>query len=189
MRLQSVPKSLAFVGLVAVIPLAAATDSAVAQVESDAVYLARAFVGTCAQNVGRVDKVAAGARAMGYEELEGDMKAMLAPQDPTADYAGWLFAEKDKQPFLVGISQARLNGEDYSICVVANPNVAMDEVLNEIQNLTTFGDQIENSEEAGQRYRIWATEELAERSFISAVDAPKMGIVGGTISLSAPTEK
>ncbi|MEZ5913333.1 MAG: hypothetical protein R3D84_14860 [Paracoccaceae bacterium] len=152
-------------------------------------YLARAFIGTCVQNIGRVDKVAAGARALGYKELEGDMKAMVAPQDPNADYSGWLVAEKDKKPYLVGISQAKLNGEDYSICVIANPYVAIDDVLEEIQNLTTLDSQIANSEEAGQRYRVWATEGIAARSFVSAVDAPQMGIVGGTISLSAPTEK
>lgn len=187
--LQAATNACCLAGLAIVVSMGITAQSALAQEESDALYLARAFIGTCGLNAGRIDKVAAGARALGYKELEGDMKAMLAPQDPNADYSGWLFAEKDKKPFLVGISQAKIDGSDYSICVVANPYVATDEVLEEIQSLTKFGEQIVNSEEAGQRYRVWATDELAERSFISAVDAPKLGIVGGTISLTAPTEK
>ncbi|WP_146193184.1 hypothetical protein [Maritimibacter sp. 55A14] len=155
----------------------------------DAVYLARSFVGHCVQNAGRVDKVSAAARVAGWKEVQGDMKAMLAPQDPSAEYSGWLVLEEGKTPFLLGISKADLNGMDYSICVVANPNIEVDEVLTEIRNLASIGKIIDSVEEAGQRYRVWSTEKIAEQSFISAVDAPKMDIRGGTISLSAPTEE
>jgi len=164
-------------------------DVGSAQTDDGSVYIARAFIGNCAQNAGRIDKVAAAARAFGWQELEGDMKAMVAPQDPNTKFSGWLVREDGQQPFMLGISEAMLKGVSYSMCVVSSPYVDMESVVTEVRKLTTFGKLLDNMEEAGQRYRVWATEQLAPRSFVSAIDAPKMGITGGTISLSAPTEK
>ncbi|HEY9039537.1 MAG TPA: hypothetical protein VIN05_11435 [Roseovarius sp.] len=164
-------------------------NPAFSQASEDVVLLARSFIGHCVQNVGRVDKVASAARSFGWNELEGDMKDMLAPQNPNVDYSGWMVADEGQIPFLLGTSSAVLDGVDYSICVVANPDAPVDDVLSEIRKLMTFGQQIDNVEEAGQRYRVWSTNALAKNSFVSAIDAPKMGIFGGTISLSAPTEK
>ncbi|MFN4157734.1 MAG: hypothetical protein ACK4GO_04940 [Gemmobacter sp.] len=160
-----------------------------AKSESDAVLLAREFIGVCAQNAGRTDKIAAAARMFGYGELVDDMKAMFAPQDPSAEFSGWLATVENGPKYLLGISNGEINGKDYSICVISNPNISIDEVLDEIRKLTVFGELVDNSEEVGQRYRVWKTDKIASQSFLSVVDAPKMGIVGGTISLSAPTEK
>ncbi len=166
-----------------------AANPVFSQDSENVVSLARSFVGHCAQNVGRIDKIGSAASTFGWKELEGDMKDMLAPQNPNVEYSGWMVADEGQAPFLLGISSAVLRGVDYSICVVANPDAPIDDVLFEIRKLMTFGHQIDNIEEAGQRYRVWSTSALAENSFVSAVDAPKMGIFGGTISLSAPTEK
>ena len=150
-------------------------------------HFARAFVGFCAQSTGNNDKVVAAANALGFKELEGDMKAMVAPQDPNAEYAGWLVEDEGQMPLLLGISEAEMKGVQYSNCVVANPNVPMDEVLEELQRLISFGNLLHEEEAMGQRYRIRETSSVAERSFISVMDAPAMGIEGGTLSLSAPS--
>lgn len=172
---------------IALLSVVGSTGRAQESTVSPVQHFARSFVGFCAQNAGQNEKVEAAANALGFEELEGDMKAMVAPQDPNADYTGWLIRDNAQMPMLLGISEAEMKGMPYSNCVVANPNVPMDEVVAELQQLIGFGDLILDEEAVGQRYRVWQTDAIAQRSVISVMDAPAMGIEGGTISLSAPT--
>ena len=157
--------------------------------DEQALYIAQAFVGHCAQNPGRNDKVEAAARQFGYEELEGEEKLMLGPQDPNVKYSGWIVKEEGQPAYLLGVSEGLTNDVPYSNCTVANPNVSMDEVLSSIRSMVTIGNVLQETEGAGQRYRAWQTDTIAARSFLSATDAPKLGISGGTVSLSAPKEK
>ena len=154
---------------------------------TDAVHLARAFVGYCIQNPGRNDQVQAAAIAFDFSPLEGEFKTMLGPEDPDAEYEGWLVSDEGFSPYLLGISEGRVNGLLISNCTVANPNIPMDEVLEELQNLVSFGPSLDDFQNSGQHYRVWSTESVADGSWISVLDAPEMGVIGGTISFSTKT--
>ena len=156
---------------------------------TDAQNLARSFVGNCVQNEGRTDKITSAAKTFGWRELSGDMKAMLGPQDPSVEYSGWFVTESETPPYLLGISKGELNGAIYETCSLASPNMNMDSVLLEVEKLLSLGKLIDDSESGGQRYRVWSTDSIADKSFMSVTSAPKMGIAGGTISLSALSEQ
>ncbi len=155
----------------------------------ETLHLARAFVGNCGQNAGRIDRVESFANAMGHQKLEGDLKEMLAPQDPNIEYLGWLVKEEDFAPYLLGISEGPVDGVILSNCVIANPNISMEDVLAAVQELVEFGPQLDSFESAGQRYRVWSTNSIAEGSFVAVLDAPAMGLIGGAMTLSARKEE
>jgi hypothetical protein len=155
---------------------------------ANATFLANAFVGNCAQNAGRNDRVSAFADFMEYEELEGDLKTMLSPQDPSVEYDGWIVREDDAPLYLLGISEYQNAGVTLQTCSIANPSVSMDFVTAEIERLMIFDRQIDSFDLAGQRNRVWSTTSLAEGSFVTIMDAPDMGEIGGTVSLSARKE-
>lgn len=163
--------------------------SIAAQEISDATYLARSFMGHCAQNVGRIDKIQAAARVLEFKKIEGDLAAMFAPQDPNAFFEGWFVTGESPQPFILGVAIGEIDDREYAICTVSNPNTDIEAVRDEIDLLANFGTLLDDTMAGGQRYRVWETSEIAERSFVTVIDAKKMGINGGTVSLSAPSEK
>ena len=151
---------------------------------TDAIHLARAFVGYCGQNPGRNDQISAAAMVLGFLPLDEEQKTMLGPEDPNIDYQGWMVSDEGFSPYLLGVSEGLAGGHVVSNCVVANPNIPMTEVLTEIQRLLEFGPSLDDFSSAGQHYRVWSTNSIAEGSWIAVVDSPEMGVVGGTIALS-----
>ena len=151
--------------------------------------LARAFVGHCINNIGRNDKVEAAASVFAYDEMVGEDAKMLAPQDPAARYRMWIAKGSEPKLFMLGVSWAMTDGIEVSNCVIGNPEIDLNETLVELRKLVNLGSLQYDDDSGGQRYRIWGTDNLAPASFITLTDARKMGIVGGTLSLSSPSEK
>jgi len=180
MRPALVPIAVLFIHVVVGASLAAASES------SD---LARAFVGHCITNAGRNDKIESSAEVFGYEELSGAKAQMFAPQDPNARFRGWMVKDDLSPLYALGISWSERNGIEMSNCDVANPDLDSEEVLRELQKIITMGNTRFDDDDAGQRYRIWGTDNIAPNSFISLIDAKKLGIDGGTFAFSSPTEK
>ncbi|MGC1496887.1 MAG: hypothetical protein WA790_13835 [Sulfitobacter sp.] len=156
---------------------------------SEPTELAQAFVGNCVLNAGRNDKIESAASVLGFEELAGEMALMFAPQDPTAKYRGWVAKGNKPELFILGISQSILDGVEMSTCVVGNPQIDSEQVLAALRAIITLEELRYDDSESGQRYRIWGTDDITKNSFISLVDAKKLGIAGGTFSFSAPTER
>ena len=150
--------------------------------------LITAFVGTCVQSPGRLDKVGAFAEAMDYATTPEPYWTMFAPQSASASYHSWMVAEGQGAPYTLGISEAPLRDELYQICVVSNPFMNADDALRELKELVTLSKKIADDETAGNRIQVWMTPSILEGSFISLTDIRAMGVDGMTLSIAAPKQ-
>lgn len=155
---------------------------------NEARALARAFVGHCVNNIGRNDKVEAAANVFAYDEIFGEKAKMLAPQDPVARYRMWIAKDSEPKLFMLGVSWAMSDGIEISNCVIGNPEIDLEDTLTALRQIISLGELRYDDYSGGQRYRIWGTDNLTQASFIVLSDARKLGIIGGTLSLSSPTE-
>ena len=163
--------------------------SAQAAFAADTDELVKIFIGHCVLNAGRIDKTEAAATALEYEELSEEMAMALAPQDPNVEFKGWIVRDELSSPYALGISWSERDDEEISNCVVSSTNVDTEATLSALHVLIQFDEPRFDHEEAGQRYRIWGTDHITANSFITLIDANKLGIPGGTFSFSAPTEQ
>ena len=68
-------------------PLTASAQTAserAAEVPGD--EFVRAFIGNCAQSPGDFDRIVAASNALGHSDLPAEMKPLIAPQDPEAEF-------------------------------------------------------------------------------------------------------
>lgn len=151
------------------------------------VSFVRAFVGMCGQNAGNYDLIIDAATALGFHDLPENMKSLFAPQNPNADFVGFLATEVEGAPFILGLSKAEVDGVSNTSCVVANPYIKTESVVSALEEIVGVGPTISDEKGMGQRLRVWDTHSWAEGSFISLTDAEPMGYGGATLGMTAPT--
>ena len=147
-----------------------------------------AFVGHCVHNPGRLDKVGAAAVALGYADTPEPFWTMFAPQGGDALYHSWFVVEGEGSPYMLGISEAPLDGETYQICAVSNPFLGADVALKELGLLMELGSVVSDETIAGQRTRVWITPDVLEGAFITSNDIGGMGYEGVTLAPAAPKQ-
>ncbi|GHE98154.1 hypothetical protein GCM10016455_18530 [Aliiroseovarius zhejiangensis] len=147
-----------------------------------------AFLGNCAQNPGRLDKVGAIASTLGYAELPKEYELLLAPQDPQAPFQGWIATDGPGAPFLIGISEGKLRGVTYQFCAVSNPFLDAERAMDILEQHIQLSQPYVDESTAGQRYRAWLVDEVLSGAFLSTTDIGGMGYRGLTLSIAAPKQ-
>jgi hypothetical protein len=147
----------------------------------------RAFLGNCAQNAGLFDRVISAAEALGFLDLPEEMKPLIAPQDPNAEFVGFYAQSGDGAPYFLGVARGDLDGRSFAICSITNPYVETALVVSALENFADVGVPDHDESAMGQRYRVWLVDEWSEDAFISLTDAEPMGYRGATLAISAPS--
>lgn len=181
-------EQLIFLCGVLAMPLTASAQTAserAAEVSGD--EFVRAFLGNCAQSPGDFDRIVAASNALGHSDLPAEMKPLMAPQDPEAEFIGYYAQTGEAAPYLMGVSKSDVNGESITVCAVANPYINTAEVVSALQSFVQLGAPDDDETAMGQRYRIWFTDDLPKGAYISLTDAEPMGYDGATLSLLAPS--
>ncbi|MEP1558049.1 MAG: hypothetical protein ABJJ90_15105 [Lentilitoribacter sp.] len=89
----------------------------------------RAFLGHCDQNAGDIERVVSAAKSLGYRDLPDEMKPLIAPQDPYAEFDGFIALKGEGAPFFLGVSKAAFNGKPYVTCALGNPYIETAQVV------------------------------------------------------------
>jgi len=147
----------------------------------------RAFLGNCAQNAGYFDRVISAAEALGFADLPEEVKPLIAPQDPNAEFVGFYARSGDGAPYFLGLAKADFDGQSFTICTISNPYIETANVVSAIENFANIGTPDHDDLSMGQRYRVWLVNEWLEDAFISLTDAEPMGYDGATLAISAPS--
>ncbi|MBE0455377.1 MAG: hypothetical protein IBX58_17110 [Roseovarius sp.] len=147
----------------------------------------RAFLGNCAQNAGNFNIVISAAEAFGFADLPDEMKPLLAPQDPHAEFVGYYAQSGDGAPYFLGVAKGDLDGRSFTNCSIANPYIETAQVVSALQDLADTGAPDHDETAMGQRYRVWFVNEWSQDAFISLTDAEPMGYGGATLTMSAPS--
>lgn len=179
----------AFLGGVLLMPLMAQSQTAserAAEVSGD--DFVRAFLGNCAQSPGNFDRIVAASEALGFSDLPEEMKPLMAPQDPKAEFVGYYAQTGEAAPYLVGVSRSVVNnGQSITVCAIANPFINTAELVSALQSFASLGDPDHDETAMGQRFRVWFSDDLPQGAYISLTDAEPMGYDGATLSLLAPS--
>lgn len=146
----------------------------------------RAFLGNRGQYPGQFDRVKASAKAMGFKDLPQNLRPLMAPQDPNAEFAGFFVADGPGSPYLLGVSRSVVDGKTLVACAVANPYIEAAGVVASLDKLAALGKPIQDETGMGQRIRVWDSGKFSNGSFVSLVDAGPMGMGGATLSILAP---
>ncbi len=150
--------------------------------------IAEEFVGICAQNAGRTDKVKAYADVLKFESLPPEMALALGPQDPDARFSGWMVKSSDDSIlYLLGVSEADFKGVRIQTCVVANPDVDTVKTLLQVTSLLNLGSPSDDFEQMGQRTRIWMWDEFVNGSaiYLTHQISPEIGV---SFAIMAPKQ-
>ncbi len=147
----------------------------------------RAFLGNCAQNAGNFDIVITAAEALGFADLPEEMKPLVAPQDPQAEFVGYYAQSGDGAPYFLGVAKGDLEGRSFTICAIANPYIETAQVVSALDEFIGTGIPDHDESALGQRYRVWFIDEVSQDAFISLTDAEPMGYGGATLAISAPS--
>jgi hypothetical protein len=165
--------------------IAAQTESEkAAEVSGD--DFVRAFLGNCAQNAGYFDRVIEAAKALEFADLPDEMRPLMAPQDPQAEFVGYYAQSGLGSPYFLGVAKGDLEGRIFAICTVSNPYIDTPQVVSALQKFADVGVPDNDDSEMGQRYRIWFMDKVAAGAFISLTDAEPMGYGGATLAIAAP---
>lgn len=137
--------------------------------------LAGAFIGTCVQNLPRLDKIRAYARSSGFEPLQEDMLLMLGPIEPGVKTEGWVATTSNGQRYMLGITEGALDGVLHKNCAIAYKTENAEQLSREIVSLLDAKLDNNLSQSAGgQRYRAWRYTNLDESFLLFATDAPRL---------------
>lgn len=147
----------------------------------------RAFLGNCAQNAGNFDIVIAAAEVLGFSDLPVEMKPLLAPRDPRAEFVGYYAQSGDGAPYFLGVAKGDLDGRSFTICSIANPYIETAQVVSALEKFADIDAPDHDESAMGQRYRVWLVDEWSADAFISLTDAEPMGYGGATLAISAPS--
>jgi hypothetical protein len=147
----------------------------------------RAFLGNCAQSPGDFAQVVAASKALGFADLPDEMKPLIAPQDPEAEFVGYLVQTGEAAPYFLGVSKSVVDGQSVTACTIANPYIKTAEVVSALQSFVLLRDPDDDETAMGQRFRIWFADELPQGAYILLTDAEPMGYDGATLSLLAPS--
>ncbi len=146
----------------------------------------RAFIGNCGQNPGNFDLVVGIAEGIEAQEIPDEMRAMMAPQDPSAEFKGYFVQTGEGAPYMLGVSRSMSDGQMMVSCVVANPNIDTSSVVSAIESIISPGALEFDETQMGQRMRIWLTEDSAAGSYMALTDGEPMGYEGATLAMVAP---
>jgi len=139
------------------------------------------FSGACLQAMPNIDRVKAGARAMNWKPLEGDIATMLAPADETAVWQGWA-AKTDSDLFLLGVSEGKSNGRQIATCSVVVREIDQENLVKGLgENLKLK--YLADDTEAFQRYRAWTTEVSGNKMLINLTTLSKEPNSPATLSV------
>ena len=147
----------------------------------------RAFLGNCAQNAGLFERVISAAEALGFADLPEEMRPLIAPQDPNAEFVGFYAQSGDGAPYFLGVAKGDLEGRSFTICSIANPYIETAQVVSALEGFANIGVPNHDESAMGQRYRIWSVDEWSDGAFVSLTDAEPMGLGGATLAISAPS--
>lgn len=147
----------------------------------------RAFLGNCAQSPGDFARIVAASEALGFADLPEELKPLIAPQDPEAEFVGFFAQSGEAAPYFVGVSKSVVSGQSVTVCAIANPYINTAEVVSALQSFVLLGDPDDDETTMGQRFRIWFPDELPQGTYISLTDAEPMGYGGATLSILAPS--
>ena len=123
---------------------------------SDTKQIVEFFVGNCLQVPPDTKHVQAASRVMKWQPLQGDLALMLAPSDPEATWEGWA-AKYEGKTYLVGISEAQMDGRTVVGCTVAVREVDQEELVKLLTNVVKMR-ALNDETEAMQRYLAWVAE-------------------------------
>jgi hypothetical protein len=144
--------------------------------------LANAFVGNCLQALPDLKRIEAAARVMGAKLVEGDAATMLAPEDPKAEWKGWLVNRGPAPPYFLAISTGTVHNESMAICTVMNRGAPADLVLKQLTVLLKLGAPIANDTSLGQRTRAWNISLNGKSAILTVIDASPTSEPGVTMS-------
>jgi len=113
------------------------------------------FVGACLRGLPDIERMKVAARLLNWKKLEGDMATLLAPEDDTTDWQGWLVPEEDNL-FMFGVSEGMMNRRKVFTCVAVAPDLDQEDLVYELQSTLNLKLIIDKSE-ALQRVRGWRT--------------------------------
>ena len=156
--------------------------------EVQPIAFVHAFLGTCAQNPGRLDKVGAAATALGWAETPEPLRTLLSPQATNAPFQSWFVIEGEGAPVLVGISEGSFKGQTYQFCAVSNPFMDSETALKKLATYVELNTPDSDETVAGQRTRLWLTPSILDGSFLQVSDIGGMGYKGVTLSIAAPKQ-
>jgi hypothetical protein len=144
--------------------------------------LIKAFVGICVQTVPNLDRVDAAARLAAWKEIKGDAAKMIAPQDPAADFRGWLVENEANVPFFVAVSESAPPGRHIAVCSVGNPFAPMLPVRRALEKFLGLNAPISQDVSGGQQNIVWSTSSGTADVLISLLAASPMNEDGITLS-------
>lgn len=146
----------------------------------------RAFLGNCVYNSGDFQRLINAAEALGFTELPEEMRPILAPQDPNAEFFGFSAQSGEGAPYIIGLSRGELDGRTLINCAIANPYIETAKVVFALQNFLQVDRPSYEDITMGQRYRLWMVNGWSEGTLVSLMDAEPMGRGGATLTISAP---
>lgn len=149
----------------------------------------RVFLGICAQNPGKYNRVMEIAKSFRFRKIPEQMAAGLAPQDSKVEWTGVIVIEGKGSPYAIGVSKARMNRRIMATCTISNPFIDSKKVATALKSFAGLTKPTQDQRVAGQRYRIWLTDNWAKDSFVSLTDAEPMGLSGVTIAFVSPLEE
>lgn len=147
----------------------------------------RAFLGNCAQTPGNFDIVVNASKAMNFKDLPEEMKPLLAPQDPNANFVGFFADSGEAAPYFIGVSTGEIETGKFVTCAIANPYINTAEVVAALESFAQLTRPDHDETAMGQRYRFWSTNDWSQGSSISLTDAEPMGYGGATLAMIAPS--
>lgn len=113
------------------------------------------FVGACLRALPDIERTKAGARLMKWKPLEGDMAAVMAPAEKSAEWQGWIVPDGEDF-FMVGVSKGAIDNGKVSTCVTVTHEVDQEYLTHDLESILNLR-LISNETEALQIFRSWET--------------------------------
>jgi hypothetical protein len=149
--------------------------------EERADQLVRAFIGTCVDELPRLDKIEAMANSMKWKELTGeDLKAM-EPQKQGGVTKGWLADVAGTPPFFLGTSKNKDDKSDVLACSVANPYAPSADVQDSLKRFLNLKEPQAQTSEGGLLTQLWIIDVSGVHLWVTLNDSSPTNDPGVTL--------
>ena len=153
------------------------------------VSFVQGFLGHCAQNAGNNQRVIDALEMLGLPPVPDKLRPLVGPSDPNAEFQGWFESDQEQGPYFIGVSSGEIDGETFHTCAITNPYIDTKVVVAAIINLAELERPDFDETSAGQRLRVWETDDWLIGSMVMLTDAEPMNLGGATLSISAPAQR